>query len=59
MTLLERLLEIKINYSNSLTIARIVFIPFFLVFLFAKLKYGALIALIIFVVASLTGASFL
>ncbi len=54
MTLLERLLEIKINYSNSLTIARIVFIPFFLVFLFAKLKYGALIALIIFVVASLT-----
>jgi len=47
-------LDIKLNYSNTLTIARIVFIPFFLVFLFSKMHYGGAVALVIFVVASLT-----
>ncbi len=54
MTCLERFLKIKLNYSNSLTLVRIIFIPFFLVFLFAQFKYGAAIALFIFIVASLT-----
>lgn len=47
-------MKIKLNISNSLTLARIIFIPFFLVFLFSKLQYGPAIALVIFIIASLT-----
>ncbi|MFH1073616.1 MAG: CDP-diacylglycerol--glycerol-3-phosphate 3-phosphatidyltransferase [Candidatus Firestonebacteria bacterium] len=47
-------MDIKFNYSNILTMARIVFIPFFLVFLFSKMAYGPVAALLIFIIASLT-----
>ena len=47
-------MDIKFNYSNTLTMARIGFIPFFLVFLFSKMHYGSTVALFIFVIASLT-----
>lgn len=43
-----------LNYSNILTIARIVFIPFYLALLFSPFRYGRVVALIIFIVASLT-----
>lgn len=45
---------IKMTYSNMLTIARIVFIPIYLIFLFSSFQYGRIIALFIFIIASLT-----
>jgi CDP-diacylglycerol--glycerol-3-phosphate 3-phosphatidyltransferase len=45
---------IKVNYSNVLTVLRIFFIPYFLIFLFSNFKYGRVIALFIFIIASLT-----
>jgi len=44
----------KVTISNILTVSRIIFIPYFLIFLFSDYKYGKLVALFIFVVASLT-----
>lgn len=44
----------KVNYSNALTILRIFFIPYFLIFLLSNFKYGKIIALFIFIIASLT-----
>ena len=44
----------KINYPNTLTMARIFFIPLFLIFLFTNFRYGKIISLFIFIVASLT-----
>lgn len=45
---------IPVTYSNVLTILRIFFIPYFLIFLFSNYKYGKFIALLIFILASLT-----
>lgn len=47
-------MEIKFNYSNVLTMARIGFIPVFLILLFSKMPYGPAAALLIFIIASLT-----
>ena len=44
----------KITISNVLTVLRIIFIPYFIIFLFSNYKYGKLIALLVFIVASLT-----
>ncbi len=44
----------KITISNVLTVLRITFIPYFIIFLFSNYKYGKLIALLVFIVASLT-----
>jgi CDP-diacylglycerol--glycerol-3-phosphate 3-phosphatidyltransferase len=43
-----------VNYSNALTVLRIFFIPYYLIFLFSKYRHGATIALFIFILASLT-----
>lgn len=42
------------NLPNKLTIFRIILIPFFVVFMMIPLSYGHIIALVIFIVASLT-----
>lgn len=42
------------NLPNKLTLVRIIFIPFFLYFFFSKIKYGIIISMIIFILASLT-----
>ena len=44
----------KITISNMLTVLRIIFIPYFIIFLFSNYKYGKLIALLVFIAASLT-----
>lgn len=45
---------IKMTYANILTIARIVFVPIYLIFLFSSFHYGKTAALFIFIIASLT-----
>ncbi len=42
------------NLPNKLTMFRIVLIPFFVIFMMIPLEFGNIIALIIFIVASLT-----
>ncbi len=42
------------NLANKITIARILLVPIFMVFLLAKIPYGVTIASIIFIVAALT-----
>ncbi|WP_432400452.1 CDP-diacylglycerol--glycerol-3-phosphate 3-phosphatidyltransferase [Wukongibacter sp. M2B1] len=42
------------NLANKITIARILLVPVFMVFLLAKIPYGVTIASIIFIVAALT-----
>ncbi|WP_432664996.1 CDP-diacylglycerol--glycerol-3-phosphate 3-phosphatidyltransferase [Wukongibacter baidiensis] len=42
------------NLANKITIARILLVPVFMVFLLAKVPYGVTIASIIFIVAALT-----
>jgi len=42
------------NLANKITIARILLVPIFMVFLLAKIPYGVTVASIIFIVAALT-----
>lgn len=42
------------NLANKITIARILLVPVFMVFLLAKIPYGETVASIIFIVAALT-----
>lgn len=42
------------NIANKLTLFRIILLPFFMVFALTKFKYSAIIAVLIFIVASLT-----
>jgi CDP-diacylglycerol--glycerol-3-phosphate 3-phosphatidyltransferase len=51
---MEKKSRLKNNLPNILTISRIFFIPYFLVFLFSNFKYGKIIALFVFVLASIT-----
>lgn len=42
------------NLANKITIARILLVPIFMIFLLAKISYGDTIAAIIFIIAALT-----